>query len=62
MLGLSKFIMYMLMVAVIGVGLYWLIQITTACSFHTPSGSMSPTLLPDGEWVGEQVENGCADF
>lgn len=26
---------------------YWIVQVTTACSFHTPSGSMIPTLLPD---------------
>ena len=62
MLGLSKFIMYMLMVAVIGVGLYWLIQITTACSFHTPSGSMSPTLLPDESGLVNKWKMGARIF
>lgn len=62
MFGLSKFIMYMIMAAVIGVGLYWLIQITTACSFHTPSGSMSPTLLPDESGLVNKWKMGARIF
>lgn len=54
--------MYMIMAAVIGVGLYWLIQITTACSFHTPSGSMSPTLLPDESGLVNKWKMGARIF
>lgn len=42
--------------------LYWLIQITTACSFHTPSGSMSPTLLPDESGMVNKWKMGARIF
>lgn len=41
---------------------YWLVQVTTACSFHTPSGSMSPTLLPDESGLVNKWKMGARIF
>lgn len=51
--------------AVCAVGLYalyWVVQVTTACSFHTPSGSMSPTLLPDESGLVNKWKMGARIF
>lgn len=42
--------------------LYWVIQVTTACSFHTPSGSMVPTLLPDESGLVNKWKMGARIF
>ena len=42
--------------------LYWVIQVTTACSFHTPSGSMEPTLLPDESGLVNKWKMGARIF
>ena len=42
--------------------LYWLLQVTTACSFHTPSGSMTPTLLPDESGLVNKWKLGARIF
>lgn len=42
--------------------LYCLIQVTTACSFHTPTGSMSPTLLPDESGLVNKWKMGARIF
>ena len=52
-------------IGIIGIALfvlYWLIQISTACSFHTPSGSMSPTLLPDESGLVNKWKMGARIF
>lgn len=41
---------------------YWIVQITTACSFHTPSGSMQPTLLPDESGLVNKWKLGARIF
>lgn len=41
---------------------YWIVQITTACSFHTPSGSMQPTLLPDESGLVNKWKMGARIF
>lgn len=42
--------------------LYCLIQVTTACSFHTPTGSMTPTLLPDESGLVNKWKMGARIF
>lgn len=42
--------------------LYWVVQITTACSFHTPSGSMMPTLRPDESGLVNKWKLGARIF
>lgn len=42
--------------------LYWVVQITTACSFHTPSGSMQPTLQPDESGLVNKWKLGARIF
>lgn len=42
--------------------LYWLLQVTTTCSFHTPSGSMTPTLLPDESGLVNKWKMGARIF
>lgn len=42
--------------------LYWVVQVTTACSFHTPSGSMQPTLLPDESGLVNKWKLGARIF
>lgn len=42
--------------------LYWILQITTVCSFHTPSSSMSPTLLPDESGLVNKWKMGARIF
>lgn len=54
--------MLILLAPVIGICFYWMIQITTACSFHTPSGSMSPTLLPDESGLVNKWKMGARIF
>ena len=52
-------------IGIIGIALfvlYWLIQISTAWSFHTPSGSMSPTLLPDESGLVNKWKMGARIF
>lgn len=54
-----------LSVVIVSIGLftlYWIIQITTACSFHTPSGSMYPTLLPDESGLVNKWKMGARIF
>lgn len=41
---------------------YWAVQITTACSFHTPSGSMYPTLQPDESGLVNKWKMGARIF
>lgn len=41
---------------------YWFLQITMACSFHTPSGSMQPTLLPDESGLVNKCKMGARIF
>ncbi len=53
---------WVLMTAVSLYVLYWVIQITTACSFHTPSGSMQPTLLPDENGLVNKWKLGARIF
>ena len=62
MLRLSKLAIFILLTSVIVTCFYWLIQITTACSFHTPSGSMSPTLLPDESGLVNKWKMGARIF
>lgn len=59
---LSKVISFVAVVALTGFCLYWLIQVTTACSFHTPSGSMTPTLLPDESGLVNKWKMGARIF
>ncbi len=42
--------------------LYWVLQATTVCSFHTPSGSMTPTLLPDESGLVNKWKLGARIF
>lgn len=42
--------------------LYWVVQVTTTCSFHTPSGSMAPTLLPDESGLVNKWKIGARIF
>lgn len=42
--------------------LYWLVQVTTTCSFHTPSGSMAPTMLPDESGLVNKWKMGARIF
>lgn len=42
--------------------LYWVVQVTTACSFHTPSGSMYPTLKPDESGLVNKWKLGARIF
>lgn len=42
--------------------LYWILQVTTVCSFHTPSSSMSPTLLPDESGLVNKWKMGARIF
>lgn len=42
--------------------LYWIVQITTACSFHTPSESMQPTLMPDESGLVNKWKMGARIF
>lgn len=42
--------------------LYWILQITTVCSFHTPSSSMSPTLLADESGLVNKWKMGARIF
>ena len=42
--------------------LYCVIQVTTTCSFHTPSGSMTPTLLPDESGLVNKWKMGARIF
>ncbi|MDE5649638.1 MAG: S26 family signal peptidase [Duncaniella sp.] len=63
--GLKKIINAAYWTAIIAMGsfaLYWIIQITTACSFHTPSGSMYPTLLPDENGLVNKWKMGARIF
>lgn len=63
--GLKKIIDVAYLVAMTGMGifaLYWVIQVTTACSFHTPSESMYPTLLPDENGLVNKWKMGARIF
>lgn len=42
--------------------LYLVVQITTTCSFHTPSGSMLPTLMPDESGLVNKWKMGARIF
>lgn len=42
--------------------LYWVVQVTTTCSFHTPSGSMAPTLQPDESGLVNKWKMGARIF
>ena len=57
-----NFILTAITVSAVVFILYWFIQITTACSFHTPSGSMSPTLLPDESGLVNKWKLGARIF
>ncbi|WP_305156021.1 S26 family signal peptidase [uncultured Duncaniella sp.] len=60
-----KIINIIYIVTLIGVGLfllYVLLQVTTACSFHTPSGSMQPTLRPDESGLVNKWKLGARIF
>lgn len=50
------------MTAVVLFLLYWILQITTTCSFHTPSGSMTPTLLSDESGLVNKWKMGARIF
>lgn len=41
---------------------YWLLQVTTTCSFHTTSGSMSPTILPGESGLVNKWKMGARIF
>ena len=56
-------VLYRLSMAAVGLYLlYWILQITTTCSFHTPSGSMTPTLLPDESGLVNKWKMGARIF
>lgn len=58
-----KCICYRLFLAILALYIfYWVIQVTTACSFHTPSGSMQPTLLPDESGLVNKWKLGARIF
>ena len=42
--------------------LYWVLQVTTTCSFHIPSGSMTPTLFPDESGLVNKWKMGARIF
>lgn len=42
--------------------LYWILQVSTTCSFHTPSSSMAPTLLPDESGLVNKWKLGARIF
>lgn len=42
--------------------LYWVLQVTSTCSFHTPSGSMTPTMLPDESGLVNKWKMGARIF
>lgn len=48
--------------ALSAVALYALLQVTTTCSFHTPSGSMTPTVLPDESGLVNKWKLGARIF
>lgn len=41
---------------------YWVIQITVACSFHTPTSSMTPTIMPDESALINKLKMGARIF
>lgn len=51
-----------IILAVVIYVLYWVVQVTTACSFHTPSGSMTPTLQPDESGLVNKWKMGARIF
>lgn len=56
-------VLYRLSITAVGLFLlYWILQITTTCSFHTPSGSMTPTLLPDESGLVNKWKMGARIF
>ncbi len=56
-------VLYWLSMTAVGLFLlYWILQITTTCSFHTPSGSMTPTLLPDESGLVNKWKMGARIF
>lgn len=58
-----KFIGYVFFAVILTIYiLYWIVQITTACSFHTPSESMQPTLLPDESGLVNKWKMGARIF
>lgn len=48
--------------AIVAVAAYVVIQVTTTCSFHTPSGSMTPTILPDESGLVNKWKLGARIF
>ncbi|MBO5445418.1 MAG: S26 family signal peptidase [Muribaculaceae bacterium] len=51
-----------MLTAVAAVALYAVLQVTTTCSFHTPSGSMTPTILPDESGLVNKWKLGARIF
>ncbi len=41
---------------------YWLLQVTTCCSFHAPTESMTPTILPGDEGIVNKWKLGARIF
>lgn len=52
----------LMLTAFVAVAAYWAIQITTTCSFHTPSGSMMPTIHPDESGLVNKWKLGARIF
>lgn len=62
---LNRIIKYLKAVIYIAVGLYcgyWLMQITTCCSFHAPTESMTPTILPGDYGIVNKWKLGARIF
>ena len=57
-----NWVCYIVILAGVMIVLYWVLQVTTTCSFHTPSGSMTPTLLPDESGLVNKWKMGARIF
>jgi len=47
---------------ILSYGIYWLFQITTCCSFHAPTESMTPTILPGDYGIVNKWKLGARIF
>ena len=54
-----KRVIYILLVIYCG---YWLLQVTTCCSFHAPTESMTPTILPGDYGIVNKWKMGARIF
>ena len=62
---LNRVINFVGTVCWIAIGLYcgyWLMQITTCCSFHAPTGSMRPTIIPGDYGIVNKWKMGARIF